>query len=507
MGAGDREFESPRPDRIGVLRPRTSALDPAVGGHAPVTVRGHAHPPVRPAPTAEPAAEPGAPIHVKSAVETLSPSRVKLTVEVPFEELKPALDAAYKRIADQITVPGFRKGKVPNRIIDQRIGRAAVLDEAINDAINLNLDSALRENDIKLLGRPEVDVTAFEDAKPLEFTAEMDVVPEFELPSYDSIEVVVDPSEVTDDDVATQLDALRSRFGSLTTVERAATTGDVLLFDISGETDGEAVEDLEAKALSYELGTDGMLPGFDEALEGVSAGETRTFAFTPETGEYEGRDITVTVVVSGVRERVLPTADDDFAQLASEFDTIDELRADLRERVGRVKLLEQAYAAREKVAEALLAATEIALPEGVITQQVEDHFADGHGDDAHRTEVETQTRDSLKSQLVLDRIAETEQLSVSEAELSSWLVQQAPRYGMSPDQFAQELVSSGQVPAAVAEVRRAKALAHVLEHARVTDTTGAVVDLSSLDADEVPVAEDGHDHEGHDHDHEGHDHE
>jgi trigger factor len=451
---------------------------------------------------------------VKSAVETLSPSRVKLTVEVPFEELKPALDAAYKRIAAQITVPGFRQGKVPNRVIDQRVGRAAVLDEAVNDAINTNLDNALRENDIRLLGRPEVDVTSFEDAKPLEFTAEMDVVPEFELPAYDSIEVTVDPAEVSDDDVQAQLDGLRGRFGSLTTVERAATTGDVILFDISGETaEGEKVEDLDATALSYELGTQGMLPGFDAALEGASAGDTRTFTFTPDAGEFSGRDISVTVVVGTVRERSLPEADDSFAQLASEFDTIAELRADLSERVARVKLLEQGYAAREKVAEALLAATEIPLPEGVITQQVEDHFSDGHGDEAHRAEVETQTRDSLKSQLVLDRIAETEQLSVSESELSAWLVQQAGRYGLTPDQFAQELVNAGQVPAAVAEVRRAKALAHVLEQAKVVDTAGAVIDLGALNPDDLPVADlddhEGHDHEGHDHeghDHEGHDH-
>ena len=451
---------------------------------------------------------------MKSAVETLSPSRVKLSVEVPFDELKPALDAAYKRIAAQISVPGFRKGKVPNRIIDQRVGRAAVLDEAINDAINLNLDAALRENEIKLLGRPEVDVTTFEDAAPLLFTAEMDVVPDFDLPAYDSIEVTVDVAEVTDADVETQLDTLRGRFGSLATVERAATTGEVLLFDISGDCDGTAVEDLNASALSYELGTEGMLPGFDAALEGAAAGETRTFDFTPDAGEFEGKEIAVTVVVSVVRERELPAADDSFAQLASQFDTIEELRDDLRNRVSRVKWLEQGYAAREKVAEALLEATDVPVPEGVIAQQIEDHFADGHGDDEHRAAFEQETRDSLKSQLVLDKIAETETLSVSEAELSTWLVQQAPRYQMSPDQFAQELVNAGQVPSAVAEVRRSKALAHVLEHARIVDSAGAVVDLDALSSSLLPAEDhsghdhEGHDHEGHDHDdHEGHDHE
>lgn len=446
---------------------------------------------------------------MKSAVETLSPTRVKLTVEVPFEELAPSLDAAYKRIAAQITVPGFRKGKVPNRVIDQRVGRAAVLDEAINDAINSSLESALRDNDIKLLGRPEVDVTTFEDAAPLEFTAEMDVVPEFELPAYDSIEVTVDPAVVSEADVESQLDGLRSRFGALKTVERAATTGDVIVFDISGETDGEPVPDLVATALSYELGTDGILPGFDAAVDGVSAGDVRTFPFTPEGGEYADRSIEVTVKVATVRERELPAADDDFAQLASEFDTIDELRDDLRDRLGRVKLLEQGYAAREKVAAALLEATELPLPEGAIAQQIEEHFADGHGDEAHRAEFETQTRDGLKTQLVLDKIADDAELSVSESELSSWLVAQAPRYGMSPDQFANELVQAGQVPAAIAEVRRSKALAHVLEQAKVLDTDGAVVDLGALNelASAGVPAPHSHDHGDHDHgDHEGHDH-
>ena len=437
---------------------------------------------------------------MKSAVETLSPTRVKLTVEVPFEELKPAFDAAYKRIADQITVPGFRKGKVPTRIIDQRVGRGAVLDEAINDALNTNLDAALREHDIRLLGRPEVDVSTYEDAAPLEFTAEMDVVPEFELPAYDSIEVTVDATTVGDDDIAEQLDALRARFGTLTTVERAATTGDVLLVDISGTDDGEPVEDLVGTAMSYELGADGMLPGFDEAVEGAAAGETRTFTFTPEGGEFADKSLEVTVVVTQVRERQLPDADDSFAQLASEFDTLDELKADIAERVSRVKLLEQGYAAREKVGDALLEAVDLPLPETAIQQEIDDHFADGHGDDEHRAEFAKQTRDSLKGQIVLDKIAETEQLAVSEAELSSWLVSQAPRYGMSPDQFAQELVNAGQVPMAVAEVRRSKALAHVMEQARIVDTNGDVVDLAAL------AVQAGDDHEGHDHDHEGHDH-
>jgi trigger factor len=437
---------------------------------------------------------------VKSAVETLSPTRVKLTVEVPFEELRPALDAAYKRIAAQVTIPGFRKGKVPARIIDQRIGRAAVLEEAANDAVGANLDAAIREHDVRLLGRPEVDLGELADNEPLAFTAEADIVPEFELPDYQGLEVTVDASEVSDADVDEQLDALRSRFGTLLPVERASEIGDVLLFDMTGSSDGETVEDLVATALSYELGADGMIPGFDDAVTGASAGDTRTFTFVPDAGEYEGKSVEVVVSVSTVRERSLPAADDDFAQLASEFDTIDELRADLRERVGRVKVMEQGYAAKEKLAEVLMAAVDVPLPDGVIAAEVDSHFEDGHGDDDHRSEVEEQVRGSLKNQLVLDRIADKEQVAVAEAELSAWLVNQAPRYGMTPDQFAQELVQAGQVQAAVAEVRRSKALSVVLEQAKVTDSNGEVVDLAALNpepdvatadaGDEDPVAED-----------------
>jgi trigger factor len=428
---------------------------------------------------------------VKSAVETLSPTRVKLTVEVPFEELKPALDAAYKRIAAQVTIPGFRKGKVPARIIDQRIGRGAVLEEAANDAVGSHLDAAVREHDVRLLGRPEVELGELADNQPLQFTAEADIVPEFDLPDYAGLEVSVDAAEVSDADVDEQLDALRGRFGTLLPVERASATGDVLLFDMTGESEGRPVEDLVASALSYELGGDGMIPGFDDAVTGASAGESRSFVFTPEVGEYEGKPIDVTVSVTTVRERSLPEADDSFAQLASEFDTIEELRADLRERVGRVKTMEQGYAAKEKLAEVLLAAVDVPLPDGVIAAEVDNHFEDGHGDDDHRGEVETQVRNSLKSQLVLDRIADKEQVAVAEAELSAWLVGQAPRYGMSPDEFAQELVAAGQVQAAVAEVRRSKALSVVLEQAKVTDSNGEVVDLAALDVE--PGADTGAD--------------
>lgn len=422
---------------------------------------------------------------MKSDVETLSPTRVKLTVEVPFEELQPSLDAAYGKIAKQVNVPGFRKGKVPARIIEQRFGRGVVLEEAVNEALPKAYDQALRDNEIVPVGRPEIDVTELEDGQSLTFTAEVEIRPEFDLPAYDSLTVTVSNAVPSDEDIDTQIDQLRGRFATLKEVERAAADGDVLLVDIAGTTaEGDAVEDLVGNALSYELGTDGMLPGFDDAVRGAAAGETRTFEFTPQNGDWAGIPLTVNATVTAVRERELPALDDDFAQLASEFDTVEELRDDMRQRLSRLKRLEQGAEARNKVLDVLLDSVDIPLPEGVIAQEVEDHFADGHDSgEEHRAEVEVQARQALKSQFVLDKIAEKEEVSVGETELSAWLIQQAPRYGMSPDAFAKALVEAGQVPMAIQDIRRAKALAVVLESATVVDEDGNAVDLKALDAE------------------------
>ncbi len=422
---------------------------------------------------------------MKSDVETLSPTRVKLTVEVPFDEMKDSLDAAYGRIGKQVSIPGFRKGKVPARIIEQRFGRGAVLEEAVNDALPKAYDEAVREHKVIPVGQPTVDVTEIEDGKHLAFTAEVDVRPEFDLPEFSSLRVEVGNAVPNDDDVATQVDSLRARFATLKDVERAAADGDVLLVDIAGATpEGDAVDDLIGNALSYELGTEGMLPGFDEAVRGAKTGDTRSFEFTPQNGDWVGIPLTVNVEVKGVRERELPALDDDFAQLASEFDTVAELQDDVKTRLLRLKRLEQGAEARNKVHEVLIESLDIPLPEGVIAAEVEAHFEDGHDSgEEHRAEVEQQAREALKSQFILDKIAEQEEVSVGESELSAWLVQQAPRYGMGPDQFAQALVEAGQVPMAIQDIRRAKALAVVLESATVVDADGNAVDLKALDAE------------------------
>ncbi len=417
---------------------------------------------------------------MKSAVENISPSRIKITIEMPFADLQPSLDSAYARISSQVNIPGFRKGKIPNRIIDQRVGRGVVLEEAVNDAIPSGLAQAMIENKIVQLGRPEVDVTTLDEEAGLIFTAELDIRPEFDLPKFDSLKVVVDNAEVTVDQVEEQLTALRGRFGALKEVSRAAKDGDVLLVDLSGDHEGQVVEELAATAFSYELGSDDMVPGFDDAVRGAQADEVRHFLFTPSAGQWSGKGITVKVEVKAVRERELPDADDQFAQLASEFDTIGELREDIRTRLGRVRLIEQAYQARDLTHDALMEAVKFDIPERTIQDEIDAHFEDGHGDEAHKAEFETNTRNGLKSRIVLDKIAEVEDLQVNDAELSQWLIQEAQRYNMAPDQFADQLVQAGQVQGAVSEVRRAKALAHVLENVSVVDKSGNKIDLESV---------------------------
>jgi trigger factor len=422
---------------------------------------------------------------VKSTVENLSETRVKLTVEIPFEDLNASIQQAYKRIASQVNVPGFRRGKVPTRIIDQRFGRGAVLEEVVNAEVPKAYDDAVRENELRPLGQPEVEVTQIEDGELIAFTAEVDVTPQFDLPDYKGLEVEVADSVVSDADIEEQVEQLRKRFATVTPVERAAEVGDLVLVDVKGELDGAELEDFAGTALTFEVGAEGMIEGFSEAVTGASEGDTLTFDHNPDEGPYEGKTVSVTVDLKGVRQRTLPEADDEFAQLASEFDTMDELREDLRTKLQGNRLVEQGYEAREKLAERLLELVDFPLPEAFLQAQIDEHFADGHGDEDHRAEVADNTRNSLKTQLILDKIADAEELGVEQAELIQWLVQQAPRYGMSADQFANALAEAGQVGTAMADVRRGKALALVMQEARVTDASGNAVDLSALDAGAV----------------------
>jgi len=419
---------------------------------------------------------------VKSAVENLTPTRVKLVVEVPYEELKPSIDAAYKSIGSQVSVPGFRKGKVPTRIIDQRMGKGAVLQEAVNEAMPQLYARAVEESAIRPIGQPEVEITAvpMDETQTLDFTAEMDVVPDFTLPDLDGVAVTVDEVEVTDADIDAELESLRTRFGTLITVERPVGENDFVSIDLAASIGEEKID--EVSGVSYEVGSGNMLPGLDEALLGMAAGETKDFTAPLAGGDRAGEEAQCTVTVQAVKERELPALDDDFAQVASEFDTLEELKGNVAEVALRAKRFEQGIAARDKILEHLLDSVDLELPQGVIDAEVNAHL-EGEGrleDDEHRAEVAESTARALKAQFILDAIVEQDEVDVSQQEFVEYLIMQAQQYGMDPNQFAQAIDANNQVPGMLGEVARRKALAGVLDRATITDSAGNAVDLSEL---------------------------
>ncbi|KOT96460.1 trigger factor [Streptomyces sp. NRRL F-4707] len=446
---------------------------------------------------------------VKSAVETLNPTRVRLTVEVPFEELKDSLDAAYKKINQQVTVKGFRKGKIPARVIDQRFGRGAVLEEAVNDALPKFYTDAVNEAELNPLGQPEVDITELKDGETLNFTAEVDVRPSIEIPDYSGIEIEVDAVEVTDEDVEKSVEQLRERFASTSPVERAAAEGDVVTIDLQAKVDGEVLEDGVADGVSYTIGSGELLDGIDDAVTGLEAGGEATFTSELKGGSAAGKEAEVTVKVTQVAARELPELDDDFAQLASEFDTLDELKADSRKRLANMKQYDQATQAQERVLDKLLDLVEVPVPEKLLEDEIntrkhnlEHHQLGQMGLDLEKylelqgktaEEFETETREAavkgIKTQFVLDELVKQEKLNVSQEELTEHLMRRAASSGMSPDQFAQAVVEQGQVPLLVGEVARGKALASVVEKATVKDTNGEVVDLDDEEDEETEAAE------------------
>lgn len=445
---------------------------------------------------------------MKSAVETLNPTRVRLTVEVPFEELKDSLDAAYKKINQQVTVKGFRKGKIPARVIDQRFGRGAVLEEAVNDALPKFYTDAVNEAELNPLGQPEVDITELKDGETLNFTAEVDIRPTIEIPDYSGIEVEVDAVEVSDEDVEKSVEQLRERFASTSPVERAAEDGDVVTIDLQAKVDGEVLEDGVADGVSYTIGSGELLDGIDDAVKGLEAGGEATFTSELKGGSAAGKEAEVTVKVTQVAKRELPELDDDFAQLASEFDTLEELRADSRKRLANMKQYDQATQAQERVLDKLLELVEVPVPEKLLEDEIntrkhnlEHHQLGQMGLDLEKyleiqgktaEEFDTETREAavkgIKTQFVLDELVKQEKLNVSQEELTEHLMRRAASSGMSPDQFAQAVVEQGQVPLLVGEVARGKALAAVVEKATVKDTNGEIVDLED-EEDETEAAE------------------
>ena len=423
---------------------------------------------------------------MKISVRNLEPTKVKLTVTVEPEELNPYLDAARKEIAKQVNVPGFRKGHVPGKIIDQRIGFAAVAGEAVNDAVPELYSKALDEKKIRPMAQPEFDVQdvpqSANDETKLKFTATVERRPDIELPEIDGLEIAISKPEVKDEDVDKRLEALRQRFGTLVGVDRPATKGDFANIDLTAEIDGETVDSQEG--VSYELGSNTMLDGLDEALDGLSAGEETTFEGTLEAGEHEGQKATVKVKVNSVKAEELPELNDEFASEASEFDTLDELKADIRKAAAQDAEGRQATEARDAFIAKLQEGLEIPVPKGVKANMVEEQLKGMTPDPDKATkeqkaQAEETVEKDLRDQMVLDALAEKLDVQVSQSDVFNFLASIAQQYGMDPNNFIQAIIKNGQLGSAVQEVGRSKGLLAGMRAVKFT-ADGEVVDLSAF---------------------------
>jgi trigger factor len=436
---------------------------------------------------------------VKSSVEQLSPTRVRINVEVPFTELEPDFQRAYKELAKQVRLPGFRPGKAPAKLLEARFGREAMLDQVVNEALPTRYGQAVAESEVHPLGQPDIEVTKKEYGQELAFTAEVDVRPKLTLPDLGSLQVSVDPIEVSDDDVDAELESLRARFGTLKGVDRPVADGDFVSIDLSATVDGEEVPNAAAEGLSHEVGSGRLIAGLDDALVDLSVDESKEFAAQLATGEHAGKDAQVTVTVRSVKERELPEPDDEFAQLASEFDTIDELRSNLRDQVGQAKRAQQAEQIRDAAIDALLEQVDVPLPEAVVQAQVDgavhnalhslDHdevkFAEvlrEQGKSRQQFEVDARNaaETDVKRQLLLDALADELEIQVGQEDLTERLVMTSRQYGIEPQQLFGYLQENNQLPAMFADVRRGLTIAAVVEAATVTDTDGNTIDTSEF---------------------------
>ncbi len=436
---------------------------------------------------------------MKSTVEKLSPTRVRINVEVPFTELQPDFERAYKQLAQQVRLPGFRPGKAPAKLLEARVGRSAVLDQVVNEALPARYSEAVTANELSPIGQPDIDVTKIEDGEHLLFTAEVDVRPDIKLPDLAKLKISVDPIEVTDEEVDAELESLRARFGTLKGVERAAKDGDFVSIDLSATVNGEDLPEGRTEGLSHEVGSGQLIEGLDKAIIGLSEGESATFTTKLVAGDHAGEDAEVTVTLKSVKERELPEADDEFAGMASEFDTIGALRENLTEQVRRVKRIHQAETIRDNALEKLLELTEVPLPEAIVQSQVDAALHNAiHGLDhdedklAEALEAEGSSREkfdadnreaaekAVKTQLLMDAIADELDIQVGQNDLTERVVLMSRQYGIEPQQLLQLLQQNNQLPAVFADVRRGLTVAAVVEKATVTDTAGNVVDTSEF---------------------------
>jgi trigger factor len=437
---------------------------------------------------------------MKASVEPLEGNKVKLSVEVDEQEFERALDQAFRKIAREVRIPGFRPGKAPRRVLEARLGKDAARTEALRDSLPDYYAQAIREQDLDAIAPPEIDITAGEESGPVTFDAVVEVRPQITVPGYGGLRVTVPNPAVTDEDISGQVDRLRGNFGTLETVTRPARDGDYLTVDLKA-TEGENVLHETTDEL-YELGSGSIMPKVDEELQGARAGDI--LRFSAEMPGHEGHDheipiISFTVLVKEVKEKILPELTDDWASEASEFDTVDELREDIAKRIRVVKAVRAQMTLRNGVVDALIELVEDDIPEALVNSELSRRIHDlghrleeqgatiaqyiqatGQTEDAVLEELRVSATQAVKADLALRAVAEAEDLEVTDDDLDTEIERLAERTRMKPKDVLRQLERADQLPAVRSDIKKAKALEWLVEHAELVDEEGHPVDRADL---------------------------
>jgi trigger factor len=436
---------------------------------------------------------------VRTSVENLEDNKVKLSVEVDEEEFDEAVAAAFKRIAREVNIPGFRPGRAPRRILEARIGPGPARQEALREALPTYYARAVTETDTDVIAPPEIDITAGEEAGPVAFDAVVEVRPKVNVPGYGSLRVEVPGPAVTDEEVESHLERLRARSASLQSVDRPSTEGDHVRIDIAGKVDGEPVEGLTADDYLYEVGSEAVVPELDDHLRGAKVGDILTFDADHPDAEEEGT-LTFRVLVKDVQEQVLPDLDDAWAAAESEFETLEELRTDVRGRLADMKRTQAQMALRQGVVDALVALVDEDPPEALVEAEVERRAQDlvarlqaqgatvqqyleatGQGAEELTAQLREQAVGSAKADLALRAVIEAEHIEATDGDLEEEIGRLAERLEMKPARVRQELERAEQVQAVRSDIKKTKALEWLVAHAEVVDEDGAPVDRAALE--------------------------
>jgi trigger factor len=445
---------------------------------------------------------------MKATVEPLEGNKVKLSVEVEEPEFDKAVDAALRKVAREVRIPGFRPGKAPRKLIEARMGREGVRQEALREALPEYYAEALRQTEVDAIAPPEIDITSGQDEGPLAFDAVVEVRPQVNLVGYQGLQVTVPSPTITDEELQKQIDRLRTPFGELKEVDRPIQDGDHVTIDLKGEREGEPVPGLSAEDYLYEVGSESLVPGADDQLRGASKGSE--LEFDSPFGEVDGEEqsVKITLTVKDVKEMILPEVTDEWAGEASEFETVAELEADLRKRMGMVKKVQANMAVRDEAVKALAELVEDDVPEPLVNSEMERRLHDlahrleaqgatiqqyleatGQGQNQLVDDLRATATDAVKADLALRALAEAESLEVSDDDLELELAQLADRMQQPAGAVRAQLEAADQMPAVRSDIRKAKALEWLMEHVEIVDEEGKAIDRADLQPDPVETDE------------------